>query len=78
MTTTHNEPTVDRPIDPHAARAAAADFPIGTVVRLKGHKGVFKVMGYGKDGSVTMYGGTAGHGGYRNVMPDRLTKVKVK
>lgn len=72
------EPGLDRMVDPHAEAAAAKDFPVGTYVKIKGQQGTFVVKGYGKDGSVTMYGGTTGHGGYRNVMPNRLTKVKSK
>ena len=51
-------------------------WPIGTWCGLAGRKGTFKVTGYGRDGSVGVYGGTAGHGMHRSAMPSKLTKRK--
>lgn len=47
----------------------------GEYVSIRGEAGVFKVVGFGKDGSVALYGGSQdpnAHRGSRAVMPDRL------
>lgn len=53
----------------------ARPFDIGDWVRIAGSQDVFKVMGWAKDGSVWLYGGSPnplGRRGSRAVMPDRL------
>jgi len=60
-----NEPAIDAAEDP-------SPFAIGDWVRIKGGQGVFRVMGYAKDGSLHLYGGDKdpkGHRGSRAVMP---------
>lgn len=50
-------------------------FAIGDWVRIAGSPSIYKVMGYSKDGSVSLYGGDPnplGRRGSRAVMPDRL------
>lgn len=54
-------------------------FVVGDWVRIKGGQGVYRVMGYSKDGSVSLYGGDKdpkGHRGARNVQPERLVVTK--
>jgi len=42
--------------------------PVGSLVRIHGHSGEFKVKGYNKDGSYCLYGGAVGHGSFRDVV----------
>lgn len=49
---------------------------VGGWVKVRNERGVFRVMGFARDGSVTLYGGTAHQSKYRAVMADRLTPTK--
>lgn len=52
-------------------------FDLGMIVTYLGdEKGteVFKVMGYGGDGSVTLWGGAKGAYASRSIMPERLMR----
>lgn len=52
-------------------------FALGQIVTWLGDdKGteVFKVTGYGGDGSVTLWGGAKGEYAYRSIMPDKLMR----
>lgn len=62
-----------------AVMVEARPFAIGEWVRVVGSQGVFKVMGWAKDGSAWLYGGDPnplGRRGSRAVMPDRLKPAK--
>jgi hypothetical protein len=50
--------------------------PIGSIVRIHGQSGEYKVKGYNKDGSYLLYGGTPGHGGFRDSYNIRPVKSK--
>jgi hypothetical protein len=41
---------------------------VGSLVRIHGQSGEFKVKGYNKDGSYCLYGGAVGHGSFRDVV----------
>jgi hypothetical protein len=59
------EPTVDQ-----------LRFVIGSWVKVAGIRGgVFKVCGYNRDGSLSLYGGPAGHGASRAIMPTRCRRT---
>jgi hypothetical protein len=54
-------------------------YAIGDWVRIAGSPSIYKVMGYSKDGSVSLYGGDPdpnGRRGSRAIMPDRLKSAK--
>lgn len=53
-------------------------FPIGSVVKIVQQPGEYKVMGYNKDGSYLLYGGTSGHGSYRDSHSIKLAKKPSK
>ena len=71
MTNTPQQTWPENTLTPEQRR-----WPIGTWCGIAGRKGTFKVTGYGKDGSVCVYGGTAGHGMTRSALPSKLTKRK--
>lgn len=48
----------------------------GTVLRIRGERGVFKFVGTAKDGSLTVYGGPTGHEMYRNFTSDRAKVLR--
>ena len=41
--------------------------PIGSLVKIAHQPGEYKVKGYNKDGSYSLYGGASGHGSFRDV-----------
>jgi hypothetical protein len=41
--------------------------PVGSVVKIAHQPGEYKVKGYNKDGSYSLYGGASGHGSFRDV-----------
>ncbi len=49
---------------------------VGERVRVSGVRGEFVVVGRGKDGSVTLYGGPMGKERFRSFSNDRLKTVK--
>lgn len=56
----------------------ADKFPIGSIVKIAHQPGEYKVKGYNKDGSYLLYGGTAGHGSFRDSHNIKLTKQSKK
>ena len=58
---------------PHQA-SPAAGLPSEGMVRLRGTKGTWRVMGTGKDGSVTLFRGRRRQ--WRSVAPDRLSPIR--
>ena len=49
-------------------------FPIGSIVKIAHQSGEYKIVGYNKDGSYSLYGGINGHGGFRDVRNIKLAK----
>lgn len=53
--------------------------PIGSMVKIVHQPGEYKIKGYNKDGSYSLYGGASGHGSFRdvfNVKPVAKKKFK--
>lgn len=46
---------------------------VGAWVKMRGRQGRFRVMGYNREGSVKLYGGTSGHPAFRSAFADALT-----
>lgn len=40
--------------------------PIGSMVKIAHERGEYKIKGYNKDGSYSLYGGPMGHGSFRD------------
>lgn len=66
--------TLDGSVEPTLEQSA---FPIGSSVRITGTRGgVYVVRSYNRDGSLSLFGGPAGHAAWRAVMPDRARKIR--
>lgn len=50
-------------------------FAVGDLVRVHTLHGTFVVTGAGRDGSLSLYGGTSQRRSHRSIMPDRCRKV---
>lgn len=50
--------------------------PVGTPVKIVRQPGEYVVKGYNKDGSYCLYGGTSGHGSFRDVHDIRPIPMK--
>lgn len=50
--------------------------PIGSIVKIVGSTGEYKILGYNKDGSYCLYGGQSGYGTFRDTFHVREIPVK--
>ena len=51
-------------------------FDIDDVVRIKNERGTFRVKGYGRDGSLTLWGGPEGQEMFRAAWPCRCRHTR--
>lgn len=64
------------PVEPTVEQSR---FPLGSTVKISGTRGgVYVVRSYNRDGSLSLFGGAAGHAAWRAVMPDRARKISTK
>lgn len=50
--------------------------PIGTIVKIFGSAGEYKILGYNKDGSYCLYGGQGGYGSFRDTFKVKEIPLK--
>jgi hypothetical protein len=50
--------------------------PVGSLVKIPRQSGEYKIKGYNKDGSYSLYGGISGHGMFRDAHDVKLIVQK--
>lgn len=52
------------------------DFMVGTLVKISGRRGTWRICGFNKDGSLSLYGGWGQRRMYRDSFPSECQAVK--